>query len=168
MKSLYESILKSTKSGKDVFKPKYISGWEGQEIWQVDSDMKKWFENCDKNDFLTICKNCFTMLRRSRSKIAGIKGQVIIKFNDGNFFIQMSIHPQTRAIDFDFYFLDTVSKPGSGAGGPRAYINKQYTEIIKRDGSMTWNWVPNEFTSIKGRERILDYIQKNLDAIIKQ
>lgn len=48
MITLYESILRSTKSGKDVFKPKYISGWAGQQIWQVDSDMKKWFENCDK------------------------------------------------------------------------------------------------------------------------
>jgi hypothetical protein len=33
---------------------------------------------------------------------------------------------------------------------------------------MNWNYVPKEFTSIKGRERILDYIQKNIDAIIKQ
>lgn len=168
MITLYESILSSTKSGKYKFKPEYISGWTDREVWKVDSDMKEWFENCDKNDFLAICKNCFNMLRRSRSKFDGIRGQVIIKFNDGNFFISMSIHPQTRAIDFNFYFLDIVSKLGSGAGGPRAYINKQYTEIIKRDGSMKWNWVPKEFTSIKGRERILDYIQKNLDAIIKQ
>lgn len=167
MITLYESILSSTKSGKDAFKPKYINGWDGQEIWQVDSDMKKWFENCDKNDFLAICKDCFNMLRRSRSKFDGIKGQVIIKFIDGNFVIHMSIHPQTRGIDFNFYFLDKDSSK-SGAGGIREYINKQYTEIIKRDGSMKWNWVPKEFTSIKGRERILDYIQKNLDAIIKQ
>lgn len=48
MITLYESILRSTNAGKDVFKPKYISGWSGQQIWQVDSDMKKWFENCDK------------------------------------------------------------------------------------------------------------------------
>lgn len=168
MKSLYESILRSTKSGKDVFKPKYISGWSGQQIWQVDSDMKKWFENCDKNDFITICKDCVSTVRRSRSKSFGIKGEVIIKFNDGNFFICMFINPKTRAIDFNFYFLDIVSKPGSGAGGPLANINKQHDEIIKRDGSMNWNWVPKEFTSIKGIERILDYIQKNIDAIIKQ
>lgn len=159
-----ESILKSTKSGKDVFKPKYISGWDGQEIWQVDSDMKKWFENCDKNDFLTICKDCFAMLRKSRSKITGIKGQVIIKFNDGNFVIRMSIHPQNRNIDFNFYFSDIVGK----IADIKEFINKQRTEILKRDGSMRWNWVPKEFTSIKGRERILDYIQKNIDAIIKQ
>lgn len=152
-----ESILKSTKSGKDVFKPKYISGWDGQEIWQVDSDMKKWFENCDKNDFLTICKNCFTMLRKSRSKITGIKGQVIIKFNDGNFVIRMSIHPETIALDFEFYFANDESR---SLKEYRSYLNKQHDEIIKRDGSMTWNWVPKEFTSIKGRERILDYIQK--------
>ena len=51
MITLYESILRSTKSGKDVFKPKYVTGWSGHEIWQVDSDMKKWFENCDKRLF---------------------------------------------------------------------------------------------------------------------
>ena len=167
MKTLYESILSSTKSGKHAFKPKFISGWDGHEVWQVDSDMKGWFKICDKNDFLTTCKDCFSMLRRSRSKFDGIKGFVIIKFNDGNFFIRMSIHPQTRAIDFNFCFLDKGSN-GSTSGIIREYINKQYTEIIKRDGSMKWNWVPKEFTSIKGRERILDYIQKNLDAIIKQ
>ena len=168
MITLYESILSSTKSGKHAFKPKFISGWDGHEVWQVDSDMKGWFEICDKNDFLAICKDCFASVRRSRSKLFGINGKVIIKFNDGNFVIHMSINPETRAIDFNFYFLDIVSKPGSGAGGIREYINKQYTEIIKRDGSMKWNWVPKEFTSIKGRERILDYIQKNIDAIIKQ
>lgn len=167
MKTLYESILSSTKSGKHAFKPKFISGWDGHEVWQVDSDMKSWFGNCDKNDFLTICKDCFNMLRRSRSKFDGIKGFAIIKFNDGNFFIRMSIRPQTRAIDFNFCFLDKGSN-GAASGIIREYINKQYTEIIKRDGSMKWNWVPKEFTSIKGRERILDYIQKNLDAIIKQ
>lgn len=167
MITLYESILRSTNSGKDVFKPKYISGWSGNQTWQVDSDMKKWFENCDKNDFIAICKDCFALLRRSRSKIEGIYGNVIIKFNDGNFVIRMSIHPETRAIDFNFYFLDKDPSK-SGAGGIREYINKQHNEIIKRDGSMKWNWVPKEFTSIKGRERIFDYIQKNLDAIIKQ
>lgn len=167
MITLYESILSSTKSGKQAFKPKYISGWSGHEVWQVDSDMKSWFVNCDKNDFLTICKDCFATVRRSRSKFDGIKGFAIIKFNDGNFFIQMSIHPQTRSIDFDFYFLDKDSNK-SGAGSTREYINKQHAEIIKRDGSMKWNWVPKEFTSIKGRERILYYIQKNIDAIIKQ
>lgn len=167
MITLYESILRSTKSGKDVFKPKYISGWAGQQIWQVDSDMKKWFENCDKNDFLATCKDCFATVRRNRSKLFGIRGQVIIKFNDGNFVIYMSINPETRIVDFNIYFLDKDASK-SGEGGIREYINKQYAEIIKRDGSMKWNWVPKEFTSIKGRERILDYIQKNLDAIIKQ
>lgn len=165
MITLYESILRSTKSGKDVFKPKYVSGWSGQQIWQVDSDMKKWFENCDKNDFLAICKDCFATVRRNRSKLFGIRGQVIIKFNDGNFVIYMSINPQTRAIDFNFYFSNIVS---GKIDEIRNFINKQYSEIIKKDGSMKWNWVPKELTSIKGRERILDYIQKNLDAIIKQ
>lgn len=165
MKTLYESILSSTKSGKHAFKPKYVSGWTGNEVWQVDSDMKSWFGNFDKNDFLAICKDCFSMLRRSRSKFDGIKGTVIIKFNDGNFVIRMSIHPQTRAIDFNFYFSNIVS---GKIDEIRNFINKQYTEIIKRDGSMKWNWVPKELTSIKGRERILDYIQKNIDAIIKQ
>ena len=167
MVTLYESILSSTKSGKHAFKPKYVSGWAGQQIWQVGSDMKNWFENCDKNDFLAICKDCFATVRRNRSKLFGIRGQVIIKFNDGNFVIYMSINPETRAIDFNFYFLDKDASK-SGEGGIREYINKQHSEIIKRDGSMKWNWVPKEFTSIKGRERILDYIQKNIDAIIKQ
>lgn len=165
MKTLYESILRSTNAGKDVFKPKYISGWSGHQIWEVDSDMKKWFKNCDKNDFLTICKDCFSYIRMSRSKTAGTYGDVIIKFNDGYFVIRMSIHPQTRAIDFNFYFSDAVS---GKIVEIREFINKQYSEIIKRDGSMKWNWVPKELTSIKGRERIFDYIQKNLDAIIKQ
>lgn len=167
MKTLYESILSSTKSGKDVFKPKYISGWSGEQIWQVDSDMKKWFENCDKNDFIAICKDCFATVRRNRSKLFGIRGRVIIKFNDGIFVIYMSINTETRVIDFNFYFLD--KDPSKlGAGEIREYINKQHDEIKKRDSSMNWNYVPKEFTSIKGRERILDYIQKNLDAIIKQ
>lgn len=165
MITLYESILRSTKSGKDVFKPKYITGWSGHETWEVNSDMKKWFTNCDKNDFLTICKDCFASLRRTRSTIVGTYSDVIIKFNDGNFVIRMSIHPQTRAIDFNFYFSNVVS---GKIDEIRNFINKQYSEIIKKDGSMKWNWVPKEFTSIKGRERILDYIQKNLDAIIKQ
>ena len=167
MITLYESILSSTKSGKHAFKPKYISGWTGQQIWQVDSDMKSWFENCDKNDFLAICKDCFATVRRNRSKLFGIRGQVIIKFNDGNFVIYMSINPETRAIDFNFYFLDKDASK-SGEGGIREYINKQHSEIIKRDGSMKWNCVPKEFTSIIGRERILDYIKKNIDEIIKQ
>lgn len=167
MITLYESILRSTKSGKDVFEPKYISGWSGQQIWKVDSDMRKWFENCDKNDFLAICKDCFATVRRNRSKLFGIRGQVIIKFNDGNFVIYMSINPETRAIDFNFYFLDK-DPSRSGAGGIREYINKQYAEITKHPNANICNWIPKEFTSIKGRERILDYIQKNLDAIIKQ
>lgn len=165
MITLYESILRSTNAGKDAFKPKYISGWSGLQTWKVDSDMKKWFKTCDKNDFLTICKDCFTLLRRSRSKIEGIYGDVIIKFNDGTFVIHMSINPETRAIDFEFYFADSASRSFKEY---RSYLNKQHNEIIKRDGSMKWNWVPKEFTSIKGRERIFDYIQKNLDAIIKQ
>lgn len=162
---IIESILSSTKSGKDVFKPKYITGWSGHEIWQVDSDMKKWFENCDKNDFLTVCKDCFAVVRRSRSKFESIRGRVIIRFNDGVFVLHMSVQPQTRALDFEFYFADDESR---SLKEYRSYINKQHDEIIKRDGSMKWNWVPKEFTSIKGRERILDYIQKNIDAIIKQ
>lgn len=165
MKTLYESILSSTKSGKDVFKPKYITGWSGHEIWHVDSYMKKWFENCDKNDFLTICKDCFTTVRKSRSKFESIIGRVIIRFNDGAFVIHMSVHPQTRVLDFEFYFANDESRIFKDQ---RSYLNKQHAEIIKRDSSMKWNWVPKEFTSIKGRERILDYIQKNLDAIIKQ
>jgi hypothetical protein len=167
MITLYESILRSTKSGKDVFKPKYVSGWAGQQIWQVDSDMKKWFEICDKNDFLAICKDCFATVRRNRSKLFGIRGQVIIKFNDGNFVIYMSINPETRIVDFNIYFLDKDASK-SGEGGIREYINKQYAEITKHPNANICNWVPKEFTSIKGRERILDYIQKNLDAIIKQ
>lgn len=167
MITLYESILRSTKSGKDVFKPKYVSGWSGQQIWQVDSDMKKWFENCDKNDFLAICKDCFATVRRNRSKLFGIRGQVIIKFNDGNFVIYMSINPETRIVDFNIYFLDNDASK-SGEGGIREYINKQYSEITKYPNANICNWIPKEFTSIKGRERILDYIQKNLDAIIKQ
>lgn len=165
MITLYESILRSTKSGKDVFKPKYITGWSGHEIWQIESDMKKWFENCDKSDFLAICKDCFAYLRRSRSKSVGVRGRAIIRFNDGAFVIHMSINPETRALDFEFYFADDESR---SLKEYRSYLNKQYDEIIKRDGSMKWNWVPKEFTSIKGRGRILDYIQKNLDAIIKQ
>lgn len=165
MITLYESILSSTNSGKDVFKPEYITGWSGHEIWQVDSDMKKWFENCDKNDFLTICKDCFTTVRRSRSKFESIRGRVIIRFNDGVFVIHMSIHPETRALDFEFYFADDESRSFKEY---RSYLNKQHDEIIKKDGSMKWNWVPKELTSIKGRERILDYIRKNIDAIIKQ
>ena len=129
--------------------------------------MKVWFENCDKNDFLATCKDCFATVRKSRSKLFGIRGQVIIKFNDGNFVIYISINPETRVIDFNFYFLDKDPSK-SGAGGIREYIKKQHSEIIKRDSSMNWNYVPKELSSIKGRERILDYIQKNIDAIIKQ
>jgi hypothetical protein len=77
----------------------------------------------------------------------------------------MSIHPETRTLDFEFYFADDESR---SLKEYRSYLTKQHDEIIKRDGSMKWNWVPKEFTSIKGRERILDYIQKNIDAIIKQ
>lgn len=168
MITLYESILSSTKSGKDALKPKYISGWEDREIWEVNFDMKKWFENCDKNDLLTICKDCFNMLRKSNSKFGEITGQVIIKFDDGNFFIHMSINPETRTIEFNFYFLDTVSKPGSGAGGLREYINKQYKEITKYPNANVCNYIPKGLTSIKGVERILDYIRKNINAVIKQ
>lgn len=165
MKTLYESILGSTKSGKDVFKPKYISGWSGQQIWQIDSDMKRWFENCDKNDFLYISKDCFTMVRKSRSKFESIRGRFIIRFNDGVFVLHMSINPQTRVLDFEFYFADDESRSFKEH---RSYLNKQHDEIIKKDSSMNWNYVPKELSSIKGRERILDYIQKNIDAIIKQ
>ena len=110
-------------------------------------------------------KDCFTTVRRSRSKFESIRGRAIIRFNDGAFVLHMSIHPQTRNIDFEFYFADDESR---SLKEYRSYLNKQHNEIIKRDSSMDWNYVPKEFTSIKGRERILDYIQKNLDAIIKQ
>ena len=60
--------------------------------------------------------------------------------------------------EFDInYFADDESR---SIKEYRSYFNKQHDEIIKRDGSMKWNWVPKELTSIKGRELILDYIQK--------
>lgn len=166
MKSLYESILRSTNSGKDVFKPKYITGLAGFEFWKVNSDMKKWFEKCDKNYFFAICEDCFDMLKNSNKKYV-LKGQTIIEFNDGNFVICMSISPKSRNIEFNFYFSDTVSY---NVVEIQKLINKQYSEIVKMTNADELNWIPKELYSIPdaGMIRILKYIQNNINAIIKQ
>lgn len=172
MKSLYESILTSTSSGKDEYmkrtiphKSKDYRDTSTFEWFEVDMDMQEWVNIVDEPNFRSVFDNSIYKLRKIRGKrYTDDVVSVGIFFRDG--YLEVRIW-QTRGpnkfIKFAWYF---ASEPIKSFQERANAIRNNWDAIDKLKGdkySTAWN----DFNSLYSRKEGIEKMHKFMKAYIK-
>lgn len=172
MISLYESILSSTKSGKDEcikqtipHKSKIYRDTPTFEWFEIDMDMQKWVNIVDEHNFRSVFDNSIYKLRKLRGKryIDDVQ-RVGIFFRDGYLEVRICQTPgPNKFIKFAWYF---ASEPIKSFQERANAIRNNWDAIDKLKGdkySTSWN----DFNSTYSRKEGIEKMHKFMKAYIK-
>jgi hypothetical protein len=172
MITLYESILSSTKTGKDDCmkrtipqKSKYHKDTSTFEWFEVDMEMQKWINLVDENNFRNVFDNAIYKLRKVRGKRYIDDVQSIgIFFRDGYLEVRLSQScGPNKFIRFGWYF----------ASEPKVYkdkleaIHKNWDVIEKLKGDKNSPTTLNYLYPTYSRKEVIEEMHKFMKAYIK-
>lgn len=172
MKSLYESILSSTGSGKDDYMKRTIPHKSRDrrdtsdfEWFEVDMNMQEWVNIVDEPNFRTVFDSAIYKLRKVRGKryIDDVVS-VGIFFRDGYLEVRIwqTVGPN-KFIKFAWYFAD---KP-KGHSDKIEAIRKNWDVIDSSKGDKNSPTLWNDFSSAYSRKEGIERIHKFMKAYIK-
>lgn len=173
MKTLYESILGSTKSGKDEcmkqtipHKSRNYRDTSSFEWFEIDMDMQKWINIVDEPVFRSVFDNSIYKLRKVRGKryIDDVVS-VGIFFIDGYLEVRIWQTPgPNKFIKFAWYF---ASEPIKSFQERANAIRNNWDVIDKSKGDKNSATLWNDFNSTYSRKDGIEKMHKFMKAYIK-
>lgn len=172
MKTLFESILKSTKSGKEECMKRTIPHKSRDYIdtstfewFEIDMDMQKWVNIVDETNFRMVFDNAIYKLRKVRGKryIDDVQS-VGIFFRDGYLEVRIwqTVGPN-KFIKFAWYF---ANEPKSYSDKIEA-IRKNWDNIDSSKGDKNSATLWNYFNPTYSRKEGIEKMHKFMKAYIK-
>lgn len=164
MKTLYESILGSTKGGRQAFNVKPVP--YGGTTWRIEAPMKEWFECVDVKTFLLALGNDIRIAKKYSKDLGGnrdfFRG---LQFNDGYFDFRINVQSEYSncAIYYYFYFADKKKNYGQSIKA----IAHQMSIIDKVENDRQNDLNKRESDNISA-QKMLDYIRRHMNIIEKQ
>lgn len=174
MKSLYESILASTSAGKAGYEErsiphvsKRLKGGSVYTYYDVDLDMKTWFQVVSEENFHSVFDGPVQDLRRIRGKrYTEDTKKVGFFFNDGYLEVKLSqeVGPN-KNITYNWYFADGPKKFSDAI---EAYKENWKTLIEKAKNANGWDWFSLTYSRKEGIKRLHQYMNAYIQYTPKQ
>ena len=162
MRTIKESILSSTKSGKSAYDVTPVKVEDP--AYRVNVDMKDWFECVSLDNFRVFVDNAISNSKKySKYEDWGRESYAAIFFKDGYFEFRFYVQSSNGAIYYTFYFTNTV-KNWSNAVNAR-YKQMDIIDGVEKERLNTFKKTDSNKTAA---QRILDYIRRHLNLIEKQ
>lgn len=174
MITLYESILASTNTGKTSYEKysiphisKQLKGDSIYTYYDVDIDMKMWFQVVSEENFHSVFDKPIQELRKLCGKrYTEDTKKIGLFFNDGYLEVKLEQSPHNKNISYNWYFADEPRKHFEEKNV--AYRINWATLKEKTKTNQGWNWFAPTYSRKEGIEKIHKFMKEYIKYTPKQ